>query len=222
MSIPIRPVRFIYRLIPAIALAVFLSTPALAQNIESRWALGLRGGFSVLVDDYADGLEGELGPAAAVDLSYGLSDSVSWGLRVEWEKHQAETGSLDLGDFTTISPILFLQVRRPNAEIAPYVQVGVGYNLNTFSTGEDFPIFAQACLFTIGIACTDLEPDDSIALLLGGGIDFFMTPHLAFNADIGWKYNSGDQEILTASGPVGEDDFKASAIRLLFGVQYYF
>ncbi len=92
----------------------------------------------------------------------------------------------------------------------PYGTLAVGININSFD--EDSII-----------APLQVEPDNTFALKVGMGADYFVTPELALNGELGWKLNSGDTEFsLPGVLPTGTLDTDLSAISFIAGVRYYF
>ncbi len=186
-----------------------------AQNVQGKWGVGVRAGVSFLTQDIADNvffvgdtLEGNTGPLVSGTISYGLHKNFSAGLNVEWEKHSTDLTILGIdigaGDTQTISIMPFVEARAPMGSFVPYGTFGIGVNINSFD--EDAII-----------APTKIDPDNTFALKVGAGADYFLTPSLALNTELGWKLNSGDADL---SGLTG--DFNASTFSILFGARTYF
>jgi len=196
------------------ALFLISMSAAFAQNtsIKGRWGLGVRGGVGVVTQDLADSVQGDLGPIVSGNIMYALEDSLLLGLNVEWETHQINVSSADLGDSTTISLLPFVELRGARmANITPYLSLGVGVNLNSFdlsSTGS--AVFSK------------LDPPTTVALKIATGADFFITQNAALNAEIGWKYNSGDVDACSPFIGCGTDDWNLSVFSALLGLRYFF
>lgn len=189
-----------------------------AQNTQGKWGVGIRGGGSFLTQDIAESTEGEAGPIISGNIIYGVTNSVSVGLNVEWETHNVEVLDFDIGDTTTVSILPFVELRATNGSFVPYASLGAGININSFDLGNDI---VAGCIILVGSAC-ELEPENTFALKVGVGADYFLTPTLALNVEGGWKLNSGDVDLEVGGVPVATDDFDVSAVSLLFGLRAYF
>jgi opacity protein-like surface antigen len=82
----------------------------------------------------------------------------------------------------------------------PYGTLALGMNLNSFDEEDN-----------VG----NIDVDNTFAFRIGGGTDYFVTPHLALNTELAWKMNKGD-----IGGTTGTD-FNASSMLFLFGVRYH-
>ncbi|HLG30905.1 MAG TPA: outer membrane beta-barrel protein [Candidatus Brocadiales bacterium] len=191
-----------------------LETETNAQNIQGRLGIGVRGGFSVLSQDLAADTEGKIGPIISGNITYGLTNIFSVGLNVEWEKHKVNdkpTG-FNFGDENTISVLPFAEIRSTglggNRNLLPYAFFGLGININSFSESSD-------------VAPVEIEPENTLALKIGVGADYFVTPNLALNAEAGYKLNSGDVDFKIGGFTLGTDDNEISTFSLLFGLRYY-
>ncbi len=167
-----------------------------------------------MIQDVFEDTEGKLGPIVSGELFYALTDRVSLGLNVEWEKHKINdipSGFL-YGHSTTLSVIPFVEVRSHGfMRNSPYVSLGLGANFNTF---EESDSFQTICLISLLRTCKS-DLDNTFALRAGLGTDYFVTEVLALNVEFGWKYNSGK-----IHGDI-DDDFRAIVLTILFGIRSY-
>ncbi len=189
-----------------------------AQNIQGKWGLGFRGGASFLTQDPLVGVEGDAGPIVSGNIVYGLTKVVALGFNVEWETHGTELLGVDFGRTTTVSLLPFVEFRGINGQFVPYGVLGAGININSFDESDEF---VTGCIIVFGAPC-DVEPENTFALKVGAGADYFVTPTLVVNTELGWKLNSGDADSEIGGITVGTDDFDVSAFSLLFGVRAYF
>lgn len=196
------------------AFLLCLETETNAQNIQGRLGIGVRGGFSVLSQDVATDTEGETGPVISGNITYGLTNILSIGLNVEWEKHEIKdkpTG-FSFGDENTISVLPFAEIRSTglggNRNLLPYASFGLGININSFSESSR-------------VASVEIEPKNTLALKIGVGADYFVTPNFALNAEAGYKLNSGEVDFKSGGFTFGTDDNEISTFSLLFGLRYY-
>lgn len=190
-----------------IAFLLGLTTKTNAEDIQGRWGVGIRGGFSTLTQDVATDTEGRSGPVISGNIIYGLTNILSLGLNVEWERHEIKDkpSGFNFGDQTTFSILPFAEIRSAglggNKDLSPYASFGLGVNLNSFSESGDVSALGEK-----------IEPENSFALKIGAGVDYFVTPNFALNAEAGWKLNSGDVDF-----KIGEtDDNKISAFSILY------
>jgi hypothetical protein len=110
----------------------------------------------------------------------------------------------------------FYEIRAPNwGKFSPYQVLGFGININSFDEDQAF------CVATYGSAC-EFDPVNTVALKVGGGFDYFITPFLAFNTEIGWKFNSGEASVQAGGTTVAFEDYDANVFSILFGIRKYF
>lgn len=77
----------------------------------------------------------------------------------------------------------FMEFRTRYDHWAPYVTAGAGINFNAV-TNESRGI--------------DISADNSLAVKVGLGADWFITDHIALNTEAAWKYNNADLKIKAA------------------------
>src|ERR1700693_1742568 len=207
-----------------VCLAVFLlslESMAIAESLEGRWGRGFRLGPSSLVQTLSEKTEGEPGLIINGNISYGLTDKVFAGLQVEWEKHKVQDNSsnFNYGDETTVSLIPTIEFHpRGGSSFSPYGLLGLGINFNSFNESSDLNALCAPALCRI-------EPKNTVALKGGLGIDYFITPHLAYNGELGLKMNDGSSDI-TGTFPGFTSgtsiDNRVCVVSLIFGVHYYY
>ena len=185
----------------------FFTAQAGAQNIKGKSGVGVRGGVSLLSQDIAVGLEGKTGPLISINILYGNTDILSTGLDIQWERHKVEEIGVDtdIGEASTVSLIPFVELRAARiGNLTPYASLGIGVNINSFSVDN-------------------INPETTFTVKFAGGADYFVTPDLALNAELGWKLNSGEVNACNSlTGDCVTDDWKISALNALFGLRYYF
>jgi hypothetical protein len=187
------------------------------QSEVIQWGLGLRGGMGVFTQDILQGSsQGALGPTLSGEAMVIINNFLTAGFNVEWEIHQVDRGGMDRGEATTISLMPFYEIRVPNlGDFSPYQVLGAGINLNSFDEDQAF------CVANYGSTCK-FGPVNTVALKVGGGFDYFITPFLAFNTEIGWKFNSGQASVQAGGMTVAIEDYDANVFSVLFGVRQYF
>ena len=187
------------------------------QSEVIQWGLGLRGGMGVLTQDILQGSsQGALGPTLSGEALVIINNFITAGLNIEWEIHQVDRGGVDRGEATTISLIPFYEIRVPYwGDFSVYQVLGVGININSFDEDQAF------CTATYGSTC-EFDPVNTVALKVGGGFDYFITPFLALNTEIGWKFNSGEASVQAGGSTVAIEDYDANVFTVLFGLRQYF
>jgi hypothetical protein len=205
------------------------------ESTEGKWSLGLRGGAAYLPQDVDDGTEGKIGPIIGSRIMYGLTDILSLGLNLEWEKHEIkdEPTGLSFGDQTTLSLLFVSEWRSPHATtFSPYFSLGMGLNQNMFSESGELQDFTRSVCLDLGLspqlagACrTELEPERTFAGIFGLGADYFITSHLTFNSELGYKLNYGNIKLKASllgfsQTEIAKDD--VSVLSLVVGLRYFF
>jgi Outer membrane protein beta-barrel domain len=204
--------RLVVVLVLASLFAVVPVRPSAAEEMKGKWGYGIRAGLSSLTQDVNSITVGKLGPIVSGNVLYSLSDQAFVGLNVEWEQHSVEfqSGDLNLGKESTLSILPFIEVRMPVPSwVQPYLSLGLGVNINSFSESGDIGPF-------------NFNPENTFALKMGLGADFPVSPALAINGEIGWKYNSGNSDFSAEGGiDLGFLDNNMSAVSFLIGFRFY-
>lgn len=199
--------------ITACFMLVTLFCPALQANDEmistreGKWAFGLQIGPSFVTQDLDTDEEtkGETGIIVNGNLLYSFSETLALGIDFEWERHSVKESGIGIGAGHTFSFIPFIQYRLiQSEEFIPYIHLGLGANMNFFSENDNLGGFS-------------LEPGNTVAVKVAGGLDYYIKENLALNGMLGWKWNSGIYDFEGFSG-----DFNVSAFSLLFGIRYFF
>ena len=193
-----------------------LASPA-AWAVDNNWTFGFRVGPSILTQDVVDedllGTEvsSGVGPAVNFQALYGISRYISVGLALEWQRHSfdVDSPSTDIGTLNTVSLLPTVEIRPGRyGKFMPYGTLAFGVNLNSFSEDD-------------ALAGINVDVDNTFALRIGAGTDYFLTPHLALNTELAWKMNSGDATLTVPGIGSASGDFNASSMMFLFGVRYH-
>lgn len=210
-----------FALVPsAVLLCLGLASTVDAQDIKGKWGGGLRAGAAFLTQDINDEdptttVEGDTGLAVNAQVFYGVTSNIAAGLMLDWNRNDSTLNmsglEVDFGTLNAISLMPYVEFRGNFQRLAPYGSVGVGVNINSFSE-EDA---VQAVGF-------DVDPENTFALRVAGGADYFLTQSLALNAEVGWKWNDGDVDITVPGVGTGTVDFSASVISVVAGVRALF
>lgn len=195
---------------------------AWARDVDGRLGVGLRAGGSFLSQDVDPGVEGNGGPMAGLHVFYGASNTRLLGVSIEWEGHQIEQMDLacngcDLGNAVVVSVLPTAHFRNLDlGNFVPYLSLGLGVNVNRFNESVRFSESCPGCTIT---------PKHTVALKIGGGADYFVTPNLALNGEWGWKVNAGETK--SDLRQVGRDrltlrDYRLNTFSFLFGFRYFY
>ena len=190
-----------------------------APSLKGKWGFGLRGGVASLTQDVSDDAEWELGPIVSANLMYGLTDSLTLGLNVEWERNKLQSFDTDLGDAKTVSFLAFTEFRMTCEALSTYLSFGAGLNFNSF---EEDATIQTGCNAAYRVTCDEIEPENTFALKASLGVDYFVTSNLALNTDFGWKINRADAALKLGGVTVATRNFNVSLFAFLFGLRYYF
>jgi opacity protein-like surface antigen len=79
----------------------------------------------------------------------------------------------------------------------------------------------SGCSYLVGSPSCKIEPNNSFALRINGGIEYLITQNLALNTGIAWKLNNGHVNI-TGNGINYDVDTKLNTLSLLLGFHFYF
>ena len=186
--------------------------------------LGVRAGPSFATQDFSNSPNDDgavdLGPILNVDgdVIYCINQYFAVGLNVEWEGHGLDILEDHIGTTSTVSLIPFFELRfLGEKRVSPYLFLGFGYNINSFSPSDQVNREAS----DTGVVY-DVDMDNTFALKTGMGADFFLTDSIALNAEVGWKYNKGEGREFFDDVRITTGDFNQSVIAVLFGLHYYF
>jgi len=199
-----------------------------AEETEGKWAIGLRGGGAFLSQepDLLGDFKGKNGPIVSGHVLYGLNDLFSLGFDVEWEKHRVKALGFDIGDATTFSLIPMIEWHGFGpGPFSPYGAFGLGLNINS-SRWHNPSIFVDNITIPdqpvpVTSDFSRASPDNTMAVKIGFGADYFVTRHLALNAEVGWKLNQGEVDLCSPSG-CRSVRWNASVATALLGLRYYF
>jgi len=220
--------------------SVFLIEDVQARDFKGRLGIGASGGISILTQDIEKDIRKQKEAIVRARLLYGLTDASSAGplnplteffflgsghrlhstlvgLDLEWEQYNIEgrAGSLNYGKATTLSILPFAQLRIGGFEaFSPYFLLGAGLHLNSFAESANFNAL---CL----PGCS-ISPKHSVAVKIGGGADYFISPHIALNLETAWKWNAYETRAKGIPAGVKMDRFRMSNISFTTGLSYYF
>lgn len=198
-----------------------------AQSVEGKWGIGIRGGGALPYEDVSTGFDSKTGPIVSGNILYGLGDIFSVGLNIEWEKHDIELSGRGVGEAKTTSIIPLIEWRPiVSGAVSYYLSFGLGINMNSFNRderrrtilSEDLTAQEIAELFTTPF---EVDPENTMAIKISSGFDYFAAKNLAVNTEVGWKSNSGNMEFCLSLG-CETRDWDASVLSALLGFRYYF
>ena len=227
-----------YSICVAVAWACLVST-VWGKEISppGKWILGIQGGVSMMTQDIGNGngaiTEGAEGLILNERLLYRITDSVALGIHIESEEHVIRNINpvpLTFGRSRTVSSMVAVEFYPPlwptfadalsQYPLFPYGLIGVGQNRNSFTESSTF---SNNC--NPNSACK-IDLENTLAVKVALGVDYFVMPDLSINAEVGWKLNSGASRISTTNSEGGlitsNDGYEASAGSFVVGMRYFF
>ena len=181
------------------------------QAPEGKWTLGARTGFSLLTQEMiaTPRTSSSIGPLLNFQALYELNKYLNMGLILEWEHSDVdqEIPKRDMGSLSTVSLLPMVEFRPGRfGRVIPYASAGIGVNVNSFSEDDAFKR-------NVG----RVDPTNTFAFRLAGGMDYPLNSHLALNTEVAWKRNRSGVEVDGI-----HTSFDASTFNFLFGVRYTF
>lgn len=179
------------------------------------WSIAGRIGGAVMTQDIEHGTEGDPGFLLNGRALYHLTPGVRLGVDLDWSNHDVDLDGVGrLGDANIFSilpvvefhPIAFtIGAVDPAALLSPYGVFGMGINVNSFD----------------GRKGLELDPDNTLAVKAGAGLDVRLLPRLYLNGELAYKFNIGDAKFKGPGFSV-DRDFRASTFQFLLGVRFAF
>lgn len=208
--------------------------PGTSQNgFLNTWVVGIQAGptfapqnlFTNFLGTNTNLVSG-VGPYVSANALYGVSHfstiplNVLVGLDIDYNSLpvNVQSSSFNLGNSSTVSLLPTVEFRTDKMEnLSLYASLGLGVNFNSFSNSSSLNSFCG------GVTCS-INPSDSFAARLGVGLDYFISPNFALNAEIGYLVNYTSAAI-TATAPgisltTGNGTVNASTLFFLFGFHY--
>ncbi len=216
---------------------IMASTSASGEdiNIKGKFGFGMIGGVAIHRGDVIDkgtytGPGSDLGSSDAdnsgvygFDIFYGFTERIALDLTMTYRKTDIKVDGSEWGDVKTISLIPSIQFRYPLSQtVTPYIDVGMGININSFNESSSFNANNE-----------DVIMDNSLALKIGTGLDFFARENLILNVALDWIYNKGDtvsnvtEDTVINGTTVNKGRYRSwetdlSGFNLMFGIRYLF
>lgn len=190
-----------------------------AEDLKGKWGVGLRLGPAVLMEENSDSTRGDPGLIIKGGLFYHLTGRIITGIDLEWERHAIidNLSEVHYGDTSTISIVPKVEYHfNEESLISPYLMLGAGINLNSFSPSGDLQSLCGSC---------NIDPKNTLALEGGGGFDYRIRPNIAFNAEFDFKMNDGSANIAGSFGSFNsgnETSFQLCSLFLGFGIRYFY
>ncbi len=156
------------------------------------FSVGLEWGSAITLKGYADEQIANHAAAAKFWL-----ETQRFAAALDWDMYESLMGYDNYDELISLSFLYFFTT----SDFAPFISVGVGWEIFTTGTHEDLTGYAY------------YDYDESTAFELGGGLVMFRTYHVRFVLDA--KLSTSFKEIGGAEGP-------HSALRLGFSALYKF
>ena len=198
---------------------ILLCSESSAEDLKGKWGVGFRLGPAVLMEENSNSTRGDPGLIIKGGLFYLLTERIITGVDLEWERHAIidNLSEVHYGDASTVSIVPKVEYHFNGGSLfSPYLMLGAGINLNSFSPGGDLQALCGSC---------KIDPKNTLALEGGGGIDYRIRPDLAFNAEFDFKMNDGSANITGSFGSFNsgsESSFQLCSLSLALGIRYYY
>jgi outer membrane protein W len=202
----------------------FFSQISFAQDMERKLGLGTR----VSCINYSDdaytvyGTKVDVEPDESVmygvNLTYFFLRDLSLELSVDYTETDVELSALGLsgnaGEFESIPVILSLQTHLfTNTKVSPYLTIGVAYFFNDVDQND------STIEFIYGPGA-EIDVDNSLGFLLGGGIEFFISKRAAVNLDFKYIWTKVDAKVNVPG--FTKVDYEIDPFVVGLGIKYYF
>lgn len=215
-----------------LTVSLLLSNTAMAESIAGKFGVTVRGGASYIADSELNAeaanflgankdIEADTGWTIGGGFMYGITDNLAVTFDVNYlqtELEVSEAGGSGRATFGTLQTVDFAfgaQWRfTPQSRFVPYVGAGVDVMWNNVDVDSEFEDIVGGDV--------NLDVDYTFGAHLSAGVDYFITPNIALNAEIrGLLSTKGD---ITAD----EDDddavaeYNPSNISGFVGIRFFF
>ena len=199
----------------------FFSQISFAQDMERKLGLGTRVSCINYSDDaYSTKVDVEPDESVmyGVNLTYFFLRDLSLELSVDYTETDVELSALGLsgnaGEFESIPVILSLQTHLfTNTKVSPYLTIGVAYFFNDVDQND------STIEFIYGPGA-EIDVDNSLGFLLGGGIEFFISKRAAVNLDFKYIWTKVDAKVNVPG--FTKVDYEIDPFVVGLGIKYYF
>ncbi|MDD2899426.1 MAG: outer membrane beta-barrel protein [Desulfuromonadaceae bacterium] len=196
------------RIVVAIAvvlLAALNADFAAAENLTDKLAVSGRIGFTLPSDSEWNGnrsLTADTGVILGVGLLYGISRNLAAEVEYTHSNYDLKTDAFFRDGTANVNDLsLGLQWRFPSRQATPYVGGGLSILFNDY---------------------TDASVENTVGVNLKGGIDYFVSPRLALNAEMKLVISPTADMYDQSSSSIGHGSFDPSSFSGLFGIRYFF
>ena len=211
----------------------FFSQISFAQDMERKLGLGAR----VSCVNYSDdaytvyGVKVDVEPDESfmygVNLTYFFLRDLSLELSVDYTETDVELSALglsgDAGEFESIPVILSLQTHLfTNTKVSPYLTIGVAYFFNDVDQNDSTIEFIVESIYGPGAPGAEIDVDNSLGFLLGGGIEFFISKKVAVNLDFKYIWTKIDAKVNVPGFTKAKVDYEIDPFVAGLGIKYYF
>ena len=202
----------------------FFSQISFAQDMEGKLGLGARVSYvNYSDDDYTVyGVKVDVEPDESVmygvNLTYFFDRDISLELSVDHTETNIDLNALglsgDAGEVELIPVLLSLRMHLyTNTKVSPYLTIGGGYFFNDIAQND------STIEFIYGPGA-EIDVDNSLGYLLGGGIEYFISKKAAVNLD--FKYIWTEVEAKVNVPGFTKVDFEINPFVIGLGIKYYF
>ena len=198
------------------ALLMF-SSAAMAESIAGKFGGTVKGGFKIAADsktepDVGTKIETDTGYAVGGGFIYGINDFLAADLDILYSENDMNFLSVKIAKAKVVDISLGLQYRFiPKEKLVPYVGAGISVIVPDIELDSTLAGFA-------GIA-TSTDTDAAFGGFAKVGLDFFVTPKIALNAE--FKGTLATEQDVKQNGVAGIK-YDPSNFSGLFGVRFFF
>lgn len=189
--------------------------------------LGIQGGFGAPTQNIDSSLNSAVDYMVNFSALYGIShfDTIPLntlaGLDVSVSGHPVNliSSGFNLGEATSVSFLPTIELRSDKMDNwSFYGSLGIGFNVNTFTNSASLNAGCSA----LGSSCV-VNPGISYASRVALGADYYVSPNLSLNAELGYLYNNPTSSVNVSRSNIsisGSGPTNISTFFVLFGFDY--
>ncbi len=200
------------------ALVLLLTGTASAESIRGTFGVTARGGFQVPADgeftSSSAKMETDTGFAVGGGFIYGINNYLAAEVDVTYSQFDAKSNGARVMEMGVTDVSVGLQYRfTPFNMLVPYVGGGID-----ILAANAKPVDALAAA---GLSATDLDVDTTFGGHVNAGMDLFLNPQVALNAEIRGVIGV-ESDIKYGGTGATIARFDPTSVTGLFGVRYFF
>ncbi|HEX8960826.1 MAG TPA: porin family protein [Geobacteraceae bacterium] len=200
------------------AMVLLLTGTAGAESISGRFGVTARGGFQVPADgeftSSSAKFDTDTGFAVGGGFIYGINNRLAAEVDVTYSQFDAKYNGARLMEMEVTNVSVGLQYRvTPFNMLVPYMGAGID-----ILAANAKPVDALAAA---GLGATDLDVDTTVGGHVNAGVDLFLTPDMALNAEVRGVIGA-ESDIKYSGNGTTIARFDPTSVTGLFGIRYFF